>query len=414
MPPAACSFHPLHPSFTPIFTPQPHPANPKTCKKITIFRDCSNSTHLRMSVSPTPHKSLIILLLALALCSAQSCKKKSTPAPDPVATLKSTATFPMGAAINSPDIQNKGLYQLTLTTEYNSVTPDYELKLDYTEPQQGVFNYAAGDFLVSFAAQNHLRFHAHNLIWHQALPDWVINFQGDSLAWENLFKTHIEGEAAHYKGQVASWDVVNEALRDDNGSLRDQDISPGDGSIWRQHLGPDYIARAFQYAHEADPGALLFYNDYGQEWDPVKLDSMVALVTSLKTRGIPISGIGMQLHTDITVNNNSITTALQKLAATGLLVHISELDISVNPGNDPNIIYSAGLQSLQASKYQFIAETYRASVPAAQRYGITTWQFSDADSWIPAYYHRKDWPLPFDSVYQQKQAYFGLRKGLDD
>ena len=343
-----------------------------------------------------------------------SCKKKENPIPVQTATLKSTAPFPMGAAVNSPNLKNKVEYVGVLLTEYNSVTPDYEMKFDWIEPQQGVFNYADGDYLTAFAAQNHIRFHGHNFIWHQALPDWVLNFQGDSVAWENLFKTHIESEATHYKGQVTSWDVVNEAIRDDNGALRNLDVSPGDGtgSIWRQHLGPDYIARAFQYAHEADPNALLFYNDYGQEWNSVKLDSIVALVTNLKKRGVPVSGAGMQMHIDINANTGNITAALQKLAATGLLVHISELDISVNPNNDPNIVYTSTLQLAQASLYQFIAETYRASVPAAQRYGITTWEFSDADSWIPAFYNRKDWPLPFDADYKKKPAYIELLNGL--
>jgi endo-1,4-beta-xylanase len=357
-----------------------------------------------------------ILLFLGSLLLAQSCKKKSTPNPNtgPEATLKGTASFPMGSAITSYSLQNGYLYQGTLLTEYNSVTPDYELKFDQIEPQQGQVNYAIADYLVNFAVQNHLRFHAHNLIWHQALPAWVVSFKGDSLAWENLFKTHIEGEAAHYKGQVASWDVVNEAIRDDNGQLRNQDGTPGDGtgSIWRQHLGPDYIARAFQYAHEADPNALLFYNDYGQEWTTVKLDSIIALVTGLKNRGIPIAGVGMQLHTDINVDTAGITTALKRLAGTGLKVHVSELDISVNPGSNPNAVFTTALQLQQAALYQFIAQTYKASVPAAQRYGITTWEFCDADSWIPAFYHRKDWPLPFDTAFKKKPAYYGLLNGV--
>ena len=256
--------------------------------------------------------------------------------------------------------------------------------------------------------------HGHNLIWYQALPNWVLNFQGDTAAWENLFKTHIQSEATHYKGQVASWDVVNEALRDDNGALRIFDATPGDGtgSIWGQHLGTDYIARAFVYAHQADPNALLFYNDYGQEWGGPKLDSMIAMLTKLKDRGIPISGVGMQTHIDINVDTAGISASLKRLAATGLLVHMSELDISVNPNNLSNIVFTTALQLQQAALYQFVAQSYRANVPPAQRYGITTWEFSDADSWIPAFYNRKDWPLPFDSLYHKKPAYFGLLKGV--
>lgn len=357
-----------------------------------------------------------IALLMGTLLVLSSCKKTAAPAAAPAATLKSTAPFPMGSAVGAQAIQTNSYYSGTLISQYNSITSDYELKFNWVEPQQGVYSYTNGDYLVAFAAQHHMRFHAHNLIWHLALPDWVLNFQGDSLAWENLFKSHIESEAAHYKGQVKSWDVVNEAIRDDNGALRNLDVTPGDGtgSIWRQHLGPDYIARAFEYAHEADPNALLFYNDYGQEYNTIKLDSIIALVTNLKNRGIPIAGLGMQMHIDINTNTAGVTAALQRLAATGLLVHVSELDIAVNPNNLTNIVFTPALQLQQSQLYQFIAETYRASVPPAQRYGITTWEFSDADSWIPAAYNRKDWPLPFDTIYRKKLAYYGLMKGLTD
>ncbi|HVS94756.1 MAG TPA: endo-1,4-beta-xylanase [Mucilaginibacter sp.] len=340
-----------------------------------------------------------------------ACKKKEEPVPG-AETLKSAAAFPMGAAVASFGLKNKYLYRRTVLSEYNSLTSDYELKFNWIEPQQGRFNYADGDYIVSFAHLNHMRMHAHNLVWHIALPDWVVDFAGDSLAWEKLFKTHIESEVTHFKGQVASWDVVNEAIRDDDGTLRNNDVSPGDGSIWRRHLGPDYVARAFEYAHEADPNALLFYNDYGQEWNGIKLDSIVALAENLKKRGVPINGLGLQMHIDINTSNDGIVSALKKLASTGLLIHISELDISVNPGSDPNVVYSPALQILQAAKYQFVAEAYRAEVPKAQQYGITTWEFSDADSWIPSLLHRKDWPLPFDSLYNKKNAYYGLLKGL--
>jgi endo-1,4-beta-xylanase len=354
------------------------------------------------------------LLLLISLWAA-GCKKSRPPVPQPdTETLKLAPSFPMGTAVGSSGLKTNYLYQTTTKAQFNSLTSDYELKFNWIEPQQGQFNYADGDYIVSFAQLNHMRVHAHNLIWHIALPDWVVNFNGDSLAWENLFKTHIESEADHYKGEVASWDVVNEAIRDDDGTLRNQDVSAGDGSIWRRHLGPDYIARAFRYAHEADPKALLFYNDYGQEWNGVKLDSIIAMANNFKKRGIPISGLGMQMHIDINTSNDGITAALEKLASTGLLIHVSELDISVNPNNDPNIVYSTDLQNQQAAKYQFIAETYRAVVPKVQQYGITTWEFSDADSWIPSFFNRKDWPLPFDNLYQKKPAFYGLLKGLKD
>src|SRR5579872_3568793 len=169
-----------------------------------------------------------ILLIGFLLLLNWSCKKKPTIAPSSAENLKTIAPFPMGSAVASNGIQNNYYYQGTLLNEYNSITADYEMKFDITEPQQGTFNYTQGDYIVGFAKQHHLRMHGHNFIWHQALPAWVVNFRGDSLAWENLFKTHIETEATHYKGEVASWDVVNEALRDDDGTLRNKDVNPED------------------------------------------------------------------------------------------------------------------------------------------------------------------------------------------
>jgi endo-1,4-beta-xylanase len=358
------------------------------------------------------HPSFILPLAVLVIFCG--CKKSPKPSVAATETLQSAAPFPMGAAVGSEGIKGSAFYAGTLITQYNSISTDWELKFNWIEPQQGQYNYADGDYIVSFATQHHMRVHAHNLIWHQALPDWVLNFQGDSLAWENLFKTHIETEAAHYKGEVTSWDVVNEAIRDDNGALRNLDGTPGDGtgSVWRQHLGPDYIARAFQYAHEADPNALLFYNDYGQEWNGIKLDSIIALVTNLKNRGIPISGVGMQMHIAVNTDTAGIRAGLRRLAATGLIVHVSELDISVNPNSQPDIVFTSALQLQQANMYQFVAQAYKQEVAPAKRYGITTWEFSDHDSWIPSFFNRKDWPLPFDSAYQKKPAYYGLLKGV--
>lgn len=354
-----------------------------------------------------------LFLPGLLLTACVGCKKKATVQPTPTETLQSVAPFPVGAAVLTSLLKSNGNYLAVVKNEYNDVTTGNELKFDSIEPSQGVFNYTDGDYIITFAEQYHKRVHAHNLIWHQALPTWVLNFPGDSLAWENLFKTHIETEVAHYKGHVDSWDVVNEAIRDDDGTLRNQDINPGDGSIWRRHLGAGYIARAFRYAHEADPVALLFYNDSGQEWNGgLKLDSILALVNRLKSEGVPIDGIGMEMHIDINTDNANITAAMQKLAATGLLIHVSELDVSVNPNNDPNISYTYDLQQQQSDKYRFVAQTYINTVPKAQRYGITTWDVGDADSWIPVYFKRKDWPLPFDGVYRRKKCYDGFLLGL--
>jgi endo-1,4-beta-xylanase len=348
--------------------------------------------------------------LALCCCVMLACSKKEqagTPAtddttPPDTAGLSAHASFPVGASINIDLLKNNGAYTALVAKEFNSVTAENVMKMAAIQPTQGNFTFGQADYLVSFAQQHGMRIHGHTLVWYQALPDWVTNFNGDSTAWENILKTHIQTEVAHFKGKVVSWDVVNEAI-DENGTLRN--------NVWLQHLGPDYIARCFQYAHQADPGALLFYNDYGHEYSAVKRAAIITLVTGMKSRGIPVDGFGMQMHTNTSVPDNDIAAAITAVANTGLKVHISELDISMNPNNDQNMTYTATIASAQSQKYQSLVKVYNA-LPAAQKFGITTWDVSDGDSWIPPFYHRPDWPLPFDASYKRKAAWQGIVNGL--
>jgi endo-1,4-beta-xylanase len=338
-----------------------------------------------------------------------ACSKKEqagTPAPGEPTTdtagLYAHAGFPVGASINIDLLKNNAVYTALVAKEFNSVTAENVMKMDAIQPTQGNFTFGQADYLINFAQQHHMRVHGHALVWYQALPGWVTNFKGDSSAWENMLKTHIQTEVGHFKGKVVSWDVVNEAI-DEDGTLRK--------NVWSQHLGPDYVARCFQYARQADPDVLLFYNDYGHEYSSVKRAAIIALVTDMKNRGIPIDGIGMQMHTNTSVSDNAISAAITAMANIGLKVHISELDISVNPNNDQNMTYTAAIASIQSLKYQSVVKAYNG-LPASQKFGITTWDVGDADSWIPPYYHRPDWPLPFDASYKRKAAWQGFVNGL--
>ena len=369
-------------------------------------------------------KYLILFFAAVILSSSYACKKPGpvaiTPPLPPVVTdtttLKGVAAFKIGAAIDVYRLQTDPLYKNTLLNQQSSITIENAVKWPTVHPSQNSFDFSGGDYIADFCIANNKRLHGHCLIWYQANPDWLNKFTGDSLAWENLFKTHIQTVVAHYKGKATSWDVVNEAFHDEDGTLRVQDIKADDnfddGCIWARHIGADYIARAFLYAHEADPDALLFYNEYGQEWSDAKIASIINMVNGFKARGIPISGLGLQMHTDINASNDGIAKAIQKLAATSLLIHISELDISVNPSNDQALSYSADLQKKQADKYAFIATQYKTLVPKAQQYGITTWNVGDKDSWIRTYIMHKDWPLLFDDDYAKKSCYFSFRDAV--
>ena len=321
-------------------------------------------------------------------------------------TLKGYAPFRFGAAISANLLETNSRYRALVAKEYSSITPENAMKFGVIHPAQDSFYWTDADTIVAFAQKYGKRIHGHNLVWYQNLPSWVTNFVGDSAAWESVMKTHIQTVVSRYKGKVTSWDVVNEAISDSAGLMRN--------SVWLQHLGPNYIARAFQYAHAADTAALLFYNDYNQEssnYTYAKLYAIQNLVNGLVASGIPINGVGMQMHINKNTNNNNIQRAIDSMYNTGLLVHISELDVAVNPEDNPALTFNTTVASQQFGKFKFMSRAAR-NIPANQFYGITTWDVTDADSWIPTAYNRPDFPLPFNGSYQQKSSFYGFKDGL--
>ena len=334
-----------------------------------------------------------------------------------VETLQSVSSFPVGTAVGEDLLKNNSAYRDIVLKEYGSVTPENAAKIECLHPRENIFDFSEFDEIVDFARKNNKRVHGVALIWHDFSGlEWVKNFRGDSSGWEKMFKKHIQTVVRHYRGKVTSWDVVNEAFNDD-GTLRVQDNTATDnlGSIWARNLGKDYMARAFQYAHEADPEALLFYNDFElcDAKKPKKIEAVIAMVEDFQKRGIPIHGLGMQMHIGVSADNDAITRGMRRLAATGLRVHISELDIMASDWKkDPTLVYTNELQQKQSDKYRFVAETYKESVPPRQRHGITVWGVSDAVTWINPNFGLRDWPLPFDENYQKKKAYDGFLEGL--
>jgi endo-1,4-beta-xylanase len=215
-----------------------------------------------------------------------------------------------------------------------------------------------------------------------------------------------------YKTSVHEWDVVNE-LFTDNGNIRNNantDITPSDVLVWSNYLGRDYAYKAFEYAKAADPTAILYINDYGLESNPAKLDSLIAYVAELKGRGAKVDGIGTQMHVSRNTSLVGIDRMFQKLAATGLKIRISELDIrtvlnSAAAGPTPQLL------AYQASMMEYIVSSYMKHIPAAQRAGITVWGVVDKYSWI--YDNGKEFPLLYDNEYNKKPAYGGFLNGLN-
>lgn len=239
---------------------------------------------------------------------------------------------------------------------------------------------------------------------------------------DNAMKSHIETVLNRYKGKIKAWDVVNEPFSD-AGELRNNTNTPSTGRtdifVWQHYLGRDFARKAFQYARAADPAADLYINDYNLESSTTKLNAFIALAKELKDANSGITGVGTQMHMLVTTPYANIIDMMQKLAATGLKVKISELDIRINPGGpNPVIGYRASDFDLrmQAAMYRFVIATYLKYVPESQRGGITIWGVDDATSWLNTTTNvaadRLDYPLLFDRIFNKKPAYAGFKQGL--
>ena len=233
------------------------------------------------------------------------------------------------------------------------------------------------------------------------------------------FNRYITGMCTHYAGKVKAWDVVNEIMNDGASGLRtssntNSGVAPaGTGGIfyWTDYLGRNTALKAFNYAHAADPNALLFINDYNLEYNSIKLDSLIALVKEIQNKGGHIDGIGTQMHININTSTSGIDAMFVKLAATGLKVRISELDIALNTSQAASFSPTSAQYAQQATLYHYVVNSFKTNVPKAQQYGITVWGVSDNDSWINTTAH-PDYPLLFDATYTKKSAYSSVIQAL--
>ena len=286
-------------------------------------------------------------------------------------------------------------YEATASSEFNILTPENQLKFGAVEPQQNSFSFAAGDMHVQFAQMHGMQIHGHNLVWHSQLPGWLTSKTWTAALLTAVMNNHIDNVVGHYKGKIAIWDVVNEALNDD-GTLR--------ASIWETTIGSQYIALAFQRAHAADPNAILVYNDFNIETVNAKSNALFNLVSGFKQQGIPIDAIGLQMHlTSGGIDISSLTSNMQRFAQLGLQIYITEMDVRFTTP-----LSSADRQA-QASIY---ANVLNACLQQPACKGLQTWGFTDKYSWIPSTFAGKGDALEFDANYVAKPAYFALQSGL--
>jgi endo-1,4-beta-xylanase len=317
-------------------------------------------------------------------------------------TLKSSFNIPIGIAIVKERLDDP-IYGSMVAREFNSLSSESDMKFGNLHPEKDKWTFAKADAIVAFAQKNKMRVHGHTLIWAKdsVQPKWIKNFQGDTKAWDNLLKTHIQTVLAHFKGKIVSWDVINEPVAS-NGKLVD--------NIWLRKLGEDYIYKAFKYAQEADPSVKLFINDYGQEFGGKKMTVLLDMVTKARAKGIRIDGFGFQAHTVMRVDPKLFYNNFKRTADAGLLVHISEIDISVRYQKGDTFKLTTEIANQQAATWKGIVKAYLTAVPKAQQFGITTWGASDKDSFFNKGYKNADhdYPCLFDHNYNAKPAYKGM------
>ncbi len=316
--------------------------------------------------------------------------------------------FPIGVAI-SPRILNGPETKLILH-HFNSLTAENAMKPERIHPKKDQYNWGPADEIVNFARANGLLLWGHVLCWHQQTPDWFFEDEnGNPVTKEvllNRLKDHINNVVTHYKGKIYAWDVVNEAI--DDGSDVFFRASP-----WYDICGEDFIYKAFEYAHEADPDALLYYNEYNTA-NPVKRDKIVTFLKQLINDSVPIHGIGMQGHWSVYgPSEMELRDAITAYSSLGLEVQITELDISIYPPEkdrrarrpDESDEFTPELEQKQIEQYKMFFSVFRDYKEVIN--GITFWNVTDRYSWLDYFpvMGRKNYPSLFDKDSNPKKAY---------
>ena len=369
--------------------------------------------HVVAKLLPTACAASVGLAILLTISPTASAE---TPA------LKDTFkdAFLVGAALNSAQFTEEDARGATLVkAQFDAITPENVLKWERVHPQPDSYSFELPDRYVSFGEKNHMFIVGHTLVWHNQVPAWVLQGEnGNPTDRETLLKRmsdHIHTVVGRYQGRINGWDVVNEALEED-GTLRQ--------SPWLKIIGEDYIAKAFQFAHEADPQAELYYNDYNLE-NEAKLKGAVELLKKLQAQGIPISGVGIQGHYHLDVpTDEQVDAAITAFGKLGLKVMVTELDVDVLPlafqyvGAD--VALSAELQpklnpyakGLPRSMRQALARRYAGLFGVYLKHHgtlarVTFWGVTDGDSWLNNWpvKGRTNYPLLFDRNGRPKPAF---------
>lgn len=357
--------------------------------------------------------TLVIFFVVALLAGAHS---QTTPA------LKDAFrhAFLMGAAINQAQFEERDVNGAALIkSHFNTISPENVLKWEPVHPRPDGYSFEAPDHYVAFGEKNHMVIIGHTLVWHNQTPKWVFeDDKGNAISRDALLarmRDHIHTVVGRYKGRIKGWDVVNEALNED-GTMRQ--------TPWMKIIGDDYLAKAFQFAHEADPEAELYYNDFSLENKP-KRNGAVELIKKLKAQGVPVAAVGLQDHNKMDWPSvEQVDATIAAFAKLGVKVNITELDIDVLPaatqhrGADVTLNvemqaklnpYASGLpdsmQQALARRYADLFSVFLKHQDVIDR--VTFWGVADKDSWLNNWpvRGRTSYPLLFDRANKPKPAF---------
>ena len=346
------------------------------------------------------------LLCGMVFRSSAAAPETAPPAAGTLRQAAETRHITFGAAAASAYLAEPD-YAAILASEFSQLQAENEMKFGAIHPRPDTdpnpYNFKGGDALVEFAQSHNMLVRGHTLVWHNNVPDWLKNGSYSASQLADILHSHIKTVMTHYASKVYAWDVVNEAFTD-SGAMRD--------TIWYNQpgigtgKGTKYIEQVLRWAHEADLLAKLFYNDYDAEMINKKSDAIYEMAKDFKKRGVPLDGIGFQMHVslkfDAAAKLASVAKNLERFAKLGLELQITELDVRLNDS-------SAASLGAQAKLYGAIT-TLCVQQPACK--AIQTWGFTDKHSWIPQFYKGQGWALLWDGKYQKKPAYQAVYDAL--
>ena len=301
-------------------------------------------------------------------------------------TLAAARDLDLGAAVAPRPLCEEPEYAATLAREFSMVTAENALKMGPLRPGPEEWSFADADAIVDFAAHCGQKVRGHTLVWHSQVPRWAAAAPAGDLA--SILEAHIDTVVGRYEGRIRVWDVINEAVTDD-GALRD--------TLWLRGMGPDYLANVLRRAHRADPLARLFYNDYGAEGCTAKAEAVYLLLRGLLDTGVPVHGVGLQMHIPLEgyPNADDVAANMARLAGLDLEIHITELDVRL-----PLPVADAALEA-QARVYQDILQVC-LDCPACT--ALVLWGFTDRHSWVPHFFDGCGDALIYDAAYRPKPA----------